>query len=67
MLEWYKLMFLYTQHIGIATTADSFLGVVLHLNSNESINKYLSAMPQFFLLQIWKIIIYSRLNTNTHP
>ena len=41
--EWYKVMILSTQLSGIAKTADSILGAVLSLNSNESGNKYLSA------------------------
>ena len=43
MLEWYKIIILSTQLSGMAKITDSFLAVVLSLNSNESSNTYLSA------------------------
>ena len=43
MLRWYNIMILSTQLSVTAKTANSFLGVVLSLNNNESSSKYLSA------------------------
>ena len=66
MLEWYQVIILSTQLSGIAKTADSFLGVVVSLNSMNLVTNFLLKF-QFFFLQLLEMVIYAMLNTKRHP
>ena len=67
MLEWYKVMILFTKPSGVVKTAVSFLGVVLSLNNNESSNRYFSANVLVLLIVALEMVIFSAVNTNIHP
>ena len=65
MLEWYKVMILYTQHPGMAKTGDSSLDVILNLNNNACIKRYLSA--NVLVLLIAALYDGNLFHTNTPP
>ena len=48
--EWFNVIILSTQLTDIAKAADSFPGVALSLNNNESSNKYLSVIVSVLLI-----------------